>query len=207
MLSHLTWAITTHQIHNNGPSTVSGLNLSVSFPSQSQPSDLLYILEIRSQGGLQCIPQPAPNPLKVRAWVEERAVGEAPAQQPGPCWEGGETSGAWTDCSLPPQLDWGLPTPSPSPNYTGHHKRDRRQAVLPGSNEPSRLQDPVLLVSRLCDLQLGVSLGCRGRRVWEAGRGAGSVTWALGGPPGSQGTLQMNMKGWAGLVSGPGGSI
>ncbi|XP_077603843.1 integrin alpha-IIb [Crocuta crocuta] len=96
----------TYEIHNNGPSTVSGLNLSLSFPSQSQPSDLLYILEIRSQGGLQCIPQPAPNPLK---------------------------------------LDWGLPTPSPSPNYTGHHKRERRQAVLPGSNEPSRLQDPVLL--------------------------------------------------------------
>ncbi|XP_045345128.1 integrin alpha-IIb [Leopardus geoffroyi] len=96
----------TYELHNNGPSTVSGLHLSLSFPSQSQPSDLLYILDIQPQGGLQCSPQPAPNPLK---------------------------------------LDWGLPTPSPSPNYTGHHKRDRRQALLPGSNQPSRLQDPVRL--------------------------------------------------------------
>ncbi|XP_047702005.1 integrin alpha-IIb isoform X2 [Prionailurus viverrinus] len=43
------------------------------------------------------------------------------------------------------ELDWGLPTPSPSPIYRGHHKRDRRQALLPGSNQPSRLQDPVHL--------------------------------------------------------------
>ncbi|XP_047702004.1 integrin alpha-IIb isoform X1 [Prionailurus viverrinus] len=96
----------TYELHNNGPSTVSGLHLSLSFPSQSQPSDLLYILDIQPQGGLQCSPQPAPNPLK---------------------------------------LDWGLPTPSPSPIYRGHHKRDRRQALLPGSNQPSRLQDPVHL--------------------------------------------------------------
>ncbi|XP_003997036.4 integrin alpha-IIb [Felis catus] len=96
----------TYELHNNGPSTVSGLHLSLSFPSQSQPSDLLYILDIQPQGGLQCSPQPAPNPLK---------------------------------------LNWGLPTPSPSPIYTGHHKRDRRQALLPGSNQPSKLQDPVHL--------------------------------------------------------------
>ncbi|VFV18885.1 platelet glycoprotein iib, partial [Lynx pardinus] len=96
----------TYELHNNGPSTVSGLHLSLSFPSQSQPSDLLYILDIQPQGGLQCSPQPAPNPLK---------------------------------------LDWGLPTPSPSPIYTGHHKRERRQALLPGSNQHSRLQDPVHL--------------------------------------------------------------
>ena len=94
MLSYLTSAVTTHQLHNNGPSTVSGLHLSLSFPSQSQPSDLLYILDIQPQGGLRCSPQPAPNPLKVRAWVEETAMGEAPAQQPGPLWEGGEMIGA-----------------------------------------------------------------------------------------------------------------
>ncbi|XP_029783721.1 integrin alpha-IIb [Suricata suricatta] len=96
----------TYELHNTGPGTVSGLNLSLTFPSQSQSSDLLYILEIQPQGGLQCSPQPAPNPRK---------------------------------------LDWGLPTPSPSPTYTGHHKRDRRHAILLGSNQPSRPQDPILL--------------------------------------------------------------
>lgn len=77
----------TRQLHNNGPGTVSGLRLSLCLPGQSQPSDLLYILDIQPQGGLQCSPQPTPNPYKVRAWLEERVVGGAPAHQPGPLWE------------------------------------------------------------------------------------------------------------------------
>ncbi|XP_054565094.1 integrin alpha-IIb [Eptesicus fuscus] len=96
----------TYELHNNGPSTVSGLHLSIHLPGQSQPSDLLYILDIQLQGGLQCSPQPSPNPLK---------------------------------------LDSGMPTPVPSPIYRGHHKRERRQAFLSGSKQPSRLQDPVLV--------------------------------------------------------------
>ncbi|XP_034883181.1 integrin alpha-IIb [Mirounga leonina] len=96
----------TYELHNNGPGTVSGLRLSLCLPGQSQPSDLLYILDIQPQGGLQCSPQPTPNPYK---------------------------------------LNWRLPTPSPSPTSPGHHKRERRQASLPGSNQPARLQDPVLL--------------------------------------------------------------
>lgn len=54
--------------------------------------------------------------------------------------------------SLPPQLDWGLPTQTPSPVYLAHPIRERRQASLPGPKEPSSLQDPVLVVSRLCGL-------------------------------------------------------
>ncbi|XP_030876446.1 integrin alpha-IIb [Leptonychotes weddellii] len=96
----------TYELHNNGPGTVSGLRLSLCLPGQSQPSDLLYILDIQPQGGLQCSPQPTPNPYK---------------------------------------LNWRLLTPSPSPTSPGHHKRERRQASLPGSNQPARLQDPVLL--------------------------------------------------------------
>lgn len=96
----------TYELHNNGPSTVSGLHLSIHLPGQSQSSDLLYILDIQLQGGLQCSPQPSPNPLK---------------------------------------LDSGVPTPVPSPIYRGHHKRERRQAFLSGSKQPSRLQDPVLV--------------------------------------------------------------
>uniref|UniRef100_H2QD72 Integrin alpha-IIb n=1 Tax=Pan troglodytes TaxID=9598 RepID=H2QD72_PANTR len=96
----------TYELHNNGPGTVNGLHLSIHLPGQSQPSDLLYILDIQPQGGLQCFPQPPVNPLKV---------------------------------------DWGLPTPSPSPIHPAHHKRDRRQIFLPEPEQPSRLQDPVLL--------------------------------------------------------------
>nr|XP_012642183.1 integrin alpha-IIb isoform X1 [Microcebus murinus] len=55
----------TYELHNNGPGTVSGLRLSIHLPSQSQPSDLLYILDIQPQGGLECSPQPSPNPLKL----------------------------------------------------------------------------------------------------------------------------------------------
>ncbi|XP_039702645.1 integrin alpha-IIb isoform X2 [Pteropus medius] len=96
----------TYELHNNGPGTVSGLRLSLHLPGQSQSSDLLYILDIQTQGGLQCSPQPSPNPHK---------------------------------------LDWGLPTPTPSPIYPAHHKRERRQAFLPGPKESSRLQNPVLV--------------------------------------------------------------
>uniref|UniRef100_A0A452QNL8 Integrin subunit alpha 2b n=1 Tax=Ursus americanus TaxID=9643 RepID=A0A452QNL8_URSAM len=98
----------TYELHNNGPSTISGIHLSLCLPGQSQRSDLLYILDIEPQGGLQCSPQPTPNPDKVR-------------------------------------MNWRLPTPSPSPTSPGHHKRERRQASLPGSNQPAGLQDPILL--------------------------------------------------------------
>ncbi|XP_077020275.1 integrin alpha-IIb [Tamandua tetradactyla] len=96
----------TYELHNNGPGTVSGLRLSLHLPGQSQTSDLLYILDVQPQGGLQCSSQPPFNPLK---------------------------------------LDLGLPTPSPSAVYPVHHKRERRQAFLPGSQQPSELRDPVLL--------------------------------------------------------------
>ncbi|KAL1287107.1 ITGA2B [Ovibos moschatus] len=116
----------TYELHNNGPGTVSGLRLNLYLPSQSQPSDLLYILDIHPQGGLQCASEPSPNPL---------------------------------------QLEWRLPTPSPSP---AHHKRDRRQAVLPEEKQPSRLQDPILVS---CDsapctvVQCELQEMARGQRV------------------------------------------
>ncbi|XP_004597441.4 integrin alpha-IIb [Ochotona princeps] len=53
----------TYELHNNGPGTVQGLHLSIHLPGHSQPSDLLYILGIEPQGGLQCSSQPSPNPL------------------------------------------------------------------------------------------------------------------------------------------------
>ncbi|XP_007953458.1 integrin alpha-IIb [Orycteropus afer afer] len=96
----------TYELHNKGPGAVSGLHLSLHLPGQSQSWDLLYILDVQAQGGLQCSPEPSPNPFK---------------------------------------LDWKLPTPSPSPVYPAHRKRERRQALWPGSQQPSGLQDPVLV--------------------------------------------------------------
>ncbi|XP_006897945.1 PREDICTED: integrin alpha-IIb [Elephantulus edwardii] len=55
----------TYELYNRGPGAVRGLRLSLYIPSQSQPSDLLYILDVQPQGGLQCSPQPSPNPLKL----------------------------------------------------------------------------------------------------------------------------------------------
>ncbi|CAO2645565.1 Integrin alpha-IIb [Lemmus lemmus] len=55
----------TYELHNNGPGAVNGLRLVIHFPSQSQPSDLLNILDVQSQGGLLCSSQPTPKPLKV----------------------------------------------------------------------------------------------------------------------------------------------
>ncbi|XP_037018088.2 integrin alpha-IIb [Artibeus jamaicensis] len=55
----------TYELYNSGPGTVNGLYLTLCLPGQSQPSDLLYILDVQLQGGLQCTPQPSPNPLKL----------------------------------------------------------------------------------------------------------------------------------------------
>lgn len=55
----------TYELHNNGPGAVNGLRLVIHFPSQSQPSDLLNILDVQPQGGLLCSSQPTPKPLKM----------------------------------------------------------------------------------------------------------------------------------------------
>lgn len=65
MLGHLAPGVTASQLHNRGPGTVRGLRLSMQLPGQSQPSDLLYILDVQPRGGLQCSTQPSPDPDKV----------------------------------------------------------------------------------------------------------------------------------------------
>lgn len=55
----------TYELHNNGPGAVNDLRLVIHFPSQSQPSDLLNILDVQPQGGLLCSSQPTPKPLKL----------------------------------------------------------------------------------------------------------------------------------------------
>lgn len=55
----------TYELHNNGPGTVNGLSLIIHLPGQSQPSDLLYILDVQPKGGLLCSTQPPPKLLKM----------------------------------------------------------------------------------------------------------------------------------------------
>uniref|UniRef100_A0A8C3VYH6 Integrin alpha-IIb n=1 Tax=Catagonus wagneri TaxID=51154 RepID=A0A8C3VYH6_9CETA len=124
----------TYELHNNGPGTVSGLRLSLHLPGQSQTSDLLYIVAIQARGGLECSPQPSPDPR---------------------------------------QLDWGLHTPRPSPVYPAHHKRDRRQAVLPGPKQPQSLRDPVLVS---CDSAPCTVVQCE---LQEMARGQRAMVTAL----------------------------
>lgn len=200
MLSHLTSCC--HQLHNNGPATVSGLHLSLRLPGQSQPSDLLYILDIQTQGGLQCSPQTSPNPLKVRAWVEEIAAVHPPPMNQAPFGRAGRWPVGPDGHRLSPQLDWGLPTPTPSPVPPAHHKRERRQAFLPGPQQPSRLQDPVLVVSRLRGLLLGSPFpGPRGKKGWVGGGDRDrDRSWDVGLRLAT--LVQVNMKNFAGPTSG-----
>ncbi|XP_028930902.1 integrin alpha-IIb isoform X2 [Ornithorhynchus anatinus] len=53
----------TFEVHNKGPGSVSGLLLLLNFPSRSQEGDVLYVLEVKTQDGLQCTTHPAPDPL------------------------------------------------------------------------------------------------------------------------------------------------
>ncbi|XP_051013818.1 integrin alpha-IIb [Acomys russatus] len=55
----------TYELHNDGPGTVNDLRLVIHLPGQSQPSDLLYVLDVQLQGGLLCSSQPSPNPLQM----------------------------------------------------------------------------------------------------------------------------------------------
>uniref|UniRef100_A0A8C2W2Z3 Integrin subunit alpha 2b n=1 Tax=Chinchilla lanigera TaxID=34839 RepID=A0A8C2W2Z3_CHILA len=69
----------TYELHNRGPGAVHGLRLRVHLPGQSRASDVLYVLDVQPQGGLQCSPEPSPNPLKVRAAPGRGGAGESRA--------------------------------------------------------------------------------------------------------------------------------
>lgn len=145
------------------------------------------------------LPTASCQPPQGESWVEERAVKGAPDQPPGHlCGLGfGRDLGLTTP--LPYQVDWGLPTPSPSPVHPAHHKRDRRQIFLPEPEQPSRLQDPVLVVSRLSGLQWGLP-GAQGAEGMGGGRGVRvccGPLWATLGP-----TEHFNMEEHTGLCLG-----
>ncbi|NXI47612.1 ITA2B protein, partial [Galbula dea] len=54
-----------YQLHNKGPSTVSGVTLHLSIPTQLGGRILLYLLKLGTEGGMNCTNVPDLNPKQV----------------------------------------------------------------------------------------------------------------------------------------------
>ncbi|NXY00473.1 ITA2B protein, partial [Centropus bengalensis] len=54
-----------YQLHNKGPSTVSGVLLRLAVPSRLGGQDLLYLLELGTEGGMTCANPPDLNAKQV----------------------------------------------------------------------------------------------------------------------------------------------
>ncbi|NXN12454.1 ITA2B protein, partial [Indicator maculatus] len=54
-----------YQLHNRGPSTVSGVSLRLAVPSRLGGRILLYLLELSTEGGMSCTNLPDLNPEEV----------------------------------------------------------------------------------------------------------------------------------------------
>ncbi|KAM4756583.1 integrin alpha-IIb isoform 1-T1 [Cyanocitta cristata] len=54
-----------YELHNKGPGTVSGVTLSVAVPHQLGDHVLLYLLELGTEGGMNCSHHPALNPAQL----------------------------------------------------------------------------------------------------------------------------------------------
>ncbi|NXN24173.1 ITA2B protein, partial [Nycticryphes semicollaris] len=54
-----------YQLHNKGPSTVSGVTLHLAVPNQLGGRFLLYLLELGTEGGMSCDDPPDLNPMQV----------------------------------------------------------------------------------------------------------------------------------------------
>ncbi|NXM94214.1 ITA2B protein, partial [Sylvia borin] len=54
-----------HGLHNKGPGTVSGVTLSLAIPHLLGDHVLLYLLELGTEGGMNCSHHPALNPAQV----------------------------------------------------------------------------------------------------------------------------------------------
>ncbi|NXG80617.1 ITA2B protein, partial [Baryphthengus martii] len=54
-----------YQLHNKGPSTVSGITLRLAVPSRLGGRILLYLLELGTEGGMNCTDPPDLNPEQV----------------------------------------------------------------------------------------------------------------------------------------------
>ncbi|NWS79402.1 ITA2B protein, partial [Toxostoma redivivum] len=54
-----------YELHNEGPGTVSGVTLSLAVPHLLGDRVLLYLLELGTEGGMNCSHHPALNPAQV----------------------------------------------------------------------------------------------------------------------------------------------
>ncbi|NWU06526.1 ITA2B protein, partial [Cephalopterus ornatus] len=54
-----------YELHNKGPSTVSGVTLRLAVPHQLGGHILLYLLELGTEGGMNCTHHPDLNPAQV----------------------------------------------------------------------------------------------------------------------------------------------
>ncbi|NXR57276.1 ITA2B protein, partial [Rhadina sibilatrix] len=54
-----------YELHNKGPGTVSGVTLSLAVPHLLGGHVLLYLLELGTEGGMNCSQHPALNPAQV----------------------------------------------------------------------------------------------------------------------------------------------
>ncbi|NXF88155.1 ITA2B protein, partial [Eubucco bourcierii] len=54
-----------YELHNKGPSTVSGANLRLAVPTQLGGRTLLYLMELGTEGGMNCTNLPALNSEEV----------------------------------------------------------------------------------------------------------------------------------------------
>ncbi|NXS56481.1 ITA2B protein, partial [Brachypteracias leptosomus] len=54
-----------YQLHNKGPSTVTGVTLLLAIPSHLGGRILLYLLELGTEGGMNCTDPPGLNPHQV----------------------------------------------------------------------------------------------------------------------------------------------
>ncbi|NWS08082.1 ITA2B protein, partial [Motacilla alba] len=54
-----------YELHNKGPGTVSGVTLSLAVPHLLGDHVLLYLLELGTEGGMNCSHHPALNPAQV----------------------------------------------------------------------------------------------------------------------------------------------
>ncbi|NXA43018.1 ITA2B protein, partial [Eudromia elegans] len=54
-----------YELHNQGPGTVSGVTLRLAVPARLGGRLLLYLLELGTEGGMNCTEPPGLNPLQV----------------------------------------------------------------------------------------------------------------------------------------------
>ncbi|XP_064492663.1 integrin alpha-IIb isoform X1 [Pseudopipra pipra] len=96
-----------YELHNKGPSTVSGVSLRLAVPHQLGGHILLYLLELGTEGGMNCTHHPDLNPAQLEI---ARPTGAAPGN--------GTRQRERREAEEPPGLGLGEPVPVDCDNAT-----------------------------------------------------------------------------------------